>query len=222
MNVIVVGCGRLGVELALAIHRDHPVTVIDAHPDAFDRLGPHFAGRTIQGEALERAVLERAGIESADALAAVTASDNVNAVVAQIARRMFNVKRVVARVYNPRRIPIYENLNIQTVASSSWGAQRIEQLLLHPGLQSLTSTSDGEVRIYEMIVPPAWNGRKLAELVPHGEAVAAALERRGRGMLPGANVVLETDDVLLVSTTSEGALRLRKRVHKDGVIDEEE
>ncbi len=132
MNVIIVGCGRVGVELALSLHQNHLVTVIDPDGRSFDRLGLHFSGRTVQGEGMDRYSLMRADIENADALAAVTSSDNVNAIVARVARDIFHVKRVVARVYSPRRLPIYEKLNLQTVSSSSWGAHRIEQMLTHP------------------------------------------------------------------------------------------
>ncbi|HKZ54998.1 MAG TPA: TrkA family potassium uptake protein [Anaerolineales bacterium] len=135
MNVIVVGCGRVGVALALSLESDHQVTVVDANADAFDHLGAHFSGRTVLGEGLDREVLLRAGIETADALAAVTASDNVNTIVARIAEGIFGLKRVVARIYDPLRGPVYDLLNIQTVASSDWGAHRIEELLTRPELQ---------------------------------------------------------------------------------------
>src|SRR3990170_3610224 len=120
-EIVVVGCGRVGAELAMSISRQgHTITVIDVNPRTFDRLGPNFKGKTVQGEGLDRDVLQRAGIETAHALAAVTASDSANIVTARIARDLYHVPHVVARVYNPRRAPIYEKLNLQTVASSSW------------------------------------------------------------------------------------------------------
>jgi len=213
MNVIIVGCGRVGVELALSIHQDHAVTVIDTHDAAFDRLGPDFTGRTVQGEGLDRDVLLRAGIETADALAAVTASDNVNAIVARIAREGFGIERVVVRIYNPRRSAIYKNLDIKTVSSSSWGAQRIEQLLIHPKFYSLSSNIKDEVQIYEMTVPPEWNGHKLAEMVPLEHVIPATLVRRGQAKLPRPDITLENGDVLQMSASLLGAKILRKRVH---------
>src|SRR5512135_817848 len=184
MNVIIVGCGRVGAELALSLCREHLVTVIDPDPRSFDRLGLDFSGRTVQGEGLDRDALIRAGIESADALAAVTSSDNVNVIVARIARDLFHVKRVATRIYNPRRLPIYEKLNLQTVSSSSWGAHRIEQLLTHPGVQSVVSAGDGEVQVYEIAVPQEWAGRRLAELVPADSAVPVSVTRGNRSSLP--------------------------------------
>ena len=125
MNVIIVGCGRVGVELALSLHENNGVAIVDSEPRSFDRLGLAFSGRTVQGDALDRDALQRAGIESAQALAAVTASDNVNAIVGRVARDVFGLERVVTRLYNPRRLPIYEKLRLQTVSSSAWGARRI-------------------------------------------------------------------------------------------------
>ncbi len=216
MKVVIVGCGRVGVELALSLHQNHVVTVIDPDARSFDRLGLHFSGRTVQGEGLDRNVLVRAGIETADALAAVTSSDNVNVVVARVAREIFKVKRVATRVYNPRRLPIYEKLNLQTVSSSSWGAHRIEQILVHPALQSMVSAGSGEVQIYEMAIPREWAGRKLTELVPTESALPVSLARGSKSFLPQPDAVLEADDILQVSATSEGLKLLRERIHANG------
>jgi trk system potassium uptake protein TrkA len=216
MNIIIVGCGRVGVELALALHQKHQVSVLDRNLNSFDRLGLHFSGRTVQGHAMDRTVLERAGIEAAQSLAAVTSSDNLNAIVARIAQDIYHVKRVVARIYNPRRAPIYEKLNLQTVSSSSWGAHRIEQLLVHPGMQSISSAGNGEVQVYEMTIPAEWNRRKVSELVPVEYAIPVALARSGKGILPRAETMLELQDILQVSSTSEGIKILRERIHENG------
>jgi trk system potassium uptake protein TrkA len=216
MKIIIVGCGRVGVELALALHQNHLVSVIDRNAHSFDRLGLHFSGRTVQGHGLDRIALERAGIETANAVAAVTSSDNVNAIVARIAQDIYHVARVVARIYNPRRAPIYEKLNLQTVSSSSWGAHRIEQLLVHPGMQSVSSAGNGEVQVYELTVPSEWNGRKVSDLVPMEHAIPVALARNGKGILPRSEIVLEPQDILQVSSTPEGVKILRERVHENG------
>ena len=216
MNIIIVGCGRVGVELTLSLHQNHTVSVIDRDSSSFDRLGLHFSGRAVQGDAMDRTVLERSGIETADALAAVTSSDNVNAIVARVAREIYHVNRVVARIYNPRRAPIYEKLNLQTVSSSSWGAQRIGQLLIHPGMQSVSSAGNGEVQVYELTVPLEWSGHSVSELVPMEHAIPVAMARNGKGILPRAEMVLEPQDILQVSSTPEGMRILRERVHENG------
>jgi trk system potassium uptake protein len=217
VHIIIVGCGRVGMELALSVHQQgHSVAVMDASQKAFDRLGLDFGGRTIQGDALDRDALKRAGIESAHGLAAVTSSDSANIITARVARDVFKIDHVVARVYDPARAPIYELLGLQTVASSSWGAQRMEQLLLHPGLQSVYSAGNGEVQIYEVIIPEAWQGQSLSDLVPASTAVAAAITRGGRGLLPTPDLMLQADDVLQVSATAEGAASLRQRIRTHG------
>ncbi len=216
MNVIIVGCGRVGVELALSLCQQHLVTMIDPKPLAFDRLGTDFLGRTVQGDGLDREVLKRAGIESAEALAAVTNSDNVNVVVARIARDLYHIPRVVARIYNPRRLSIYEKFGLQTVASSSWGAKRIEQIILNPGLKSLLSAGNGEVQIYEIIVPQAWSGHPLGDHLPEQGVAAMALVRSGKASLPDCATLLQTQDILQVSATTESVAVLHQHLLANG------
>jgi trk system potassium uptake protein TrkA len=210
-NILIIGCGRVGVELALAISsQGHHVTVMDSNLRAFDRLGPDFKGRTVQGDALDQESLKRAGIDHAHGLAAVTTSDSANIVAARIARDIFHVEHVVARVYDPSRTPIYEHMGLQTIASSSWGARRIEQLLLHPGVRSLVAAGNGEVQVYEITVPEAWAGRPLREVLPAGQSLPVALVRGGRALLPDAAQLLHDNDLLLISATAAGAAALRQ------------
>jgi trk system potassium uptake protein TrkA len=137
-------------------------------------------------------------------------------VVARVARDLFHVAHVVARVYNPRRTPVYEKLGLQTIASSSWGARRIEQVILHPGLQSVYSAGNGEVQVYEIVVPHEWEGRRVADLVPAEHALPVALARGGRGMLPAPDALLQAHDLLQVSATAEGITQLRHNLRMDG------
>jgi trk system potassium uptake protein TrkA len=212
-SFIIVGCGRVGGELAVSIsNKGHNVTVMDSSLRAFDRLGSDFRGRTVQGDALDHDALKRAGIETATGLAAVTTSDSANVVAARVARDIYHVDHIVARIYDPSRAPIYAKLGLPTIASSSWGAQRIEQLLLHPGLQSLCAAGNGEVQIYEISVPEEWDGRRMDEILPAGHAVPVALARGGQGRLPTSDMALKVHDILLVSATAEGASRLRERL----------
>ena len=213
-NILIIGCGRVGVELAHSIMRKgHKVTVMDNNLRAFDRLGPDFRGRTVQGDALDQESLKRAGIDRAHGVAAVTTSDSANIVAARIARDIFHVEHVVARVYDPTRAPIYEHMGLQTIASSSWGARRIEQLLLHPGLRSLVAAGNGEVQVYEITVPEAWHNHTLGSVLPAGQALPVAISRGGRAQLPTTDFVLHDDDLLQVSATDEGAAELRRRLH---------
>ncbi len=199
MRILIVGCGRVGSELAFSVSRDgHDVTVVDMDPHAFDRLGSDFRGRTLQGISFDRGVLERAAIASADGFAATTSSDNANIVAAKIARDIFHVPNVVARIYNPGRREVYERLGLQTVASSSWGAQRIKQLLLHPGLIDMEMIGHGEVKLLEMQVPAAWVGQRMMGILDN-RAVVFAVTRAGRAFVPEADDRFQADDLVYLS-----------------------
>ncbi len=181
MNVIVVGCGRVGSELAYRLYqKGHKVTVIDQVEAAFDSLPPDFRGHTVEGEVLNQDVLRRAGIEQTDGLASVTNSDALNAVVGHIARTVYRVPRVVVRNYDPRWRPLHEAFGFQVVCSASWGAGRVEELLHDAPLRGVFSAGNGEVEIYEFPVPAAWDGHKLQELLPAGQCLAVAVTRAGR------------------------------------------
>ncbi len=211
--VIVVGCGRVGAALADHLSRaGYAVTVVDQAAEAFRNLPPDFVGRMVQGDALARDALRRAGIEKADALAAVTNSDSVNAVVGHVARTEYHLARVVVRNYDPAWRGVHEAFGLQVVSSASWGAQRIEELLSDASLRVVFSAGNAEVEIYELQVPAAWQGRCLQELLPAENCQLAALARAGRAMLPGADLPLEGGDVLYVSATAEGIAALRQRM----------
>ncbi len=216
MNVIVVGCGRVGAQLAYRLsQKGHQVTVIDQEAAAFDNLPPDFRGRTVEGEVLAQGVLHRAGIEQVDGLAAVTNSDSLNAVVAQIAHTKYQVPIVVVRNYDPRWQPLQEAFGLQVISSASWGAQRLEELLYGADMRAVFTAGNGEVGIYEFIVPDTWHARTLQELLPEAGCVPAALTRAGRAVLPSQSTVLEDCDVVLVSATLEGIEALRQRLYPE-------
>jgi len=151
MYVIVVGCGRVGSELAMSLSkRGHDVTVIDHVGSSFSHLDPAWRGRTIEAEAMAEGVLKRAGVEQADALASVTNSDAVNAVVAHVARTVYKVQSVVSRNYDPRWRPLHEAMGLRTVSSTAWGAQRVEELLESRRMRPVFSAGNGEVELYDM------------------------------------------------------------------------
>jgi trk system potassium uptake protein TrkA len=214
MNFIVVGCGRVGAELCYHLFRSgHQVVVVDIDRESFNRLHPDFRGRTLEGEGLAEGVLERAGIHEADGLAAVTNSDTLNAVVAHAARTIYNVPNVVARNYDPNLRPVIEAFGLQTVGSTYWGAQRVEEILMNPSQRMVYSAGNGEVEVYEMQIPAEWNGRTLKELLePLTNCYPVALSRAGRSSLPELGTTLQTGDLLNVSSTFEGIGALTARL----------
>ncbi len=215
MNVVIVGCGRAGAELAYQLYRKgHRVAVIDSVERAFNNLPADFRGRTIQGEVLDRAVLKNAGIQDAQGLAAMTNSDSVNAVAAHIARSVYGVPNVVVRNYDPRWHKLYQSFGLQTVSSIAWSAQRMEEMLCHPNVWAVLTAGNGEVGIYQFRIPPSWAGQSLRQLIPGDCCTPAALTRAGRATLPGWDTTLEEDDLIHVSATTEGATRLRQRLQE--------
>ncbi|HKQ60996.1 MAG TPA: NAD-binding protein [Candidatus Polarisedimenticolaceae bacterium] len=210
MRVIVVGCGRVGAQLALRMfHKGHEVIVVDEMAGAFGNLHPDFQGRTVQGDVLDEETLHNAGIEEAEGLAAVTNSDAVNAVVAHVARSVFRLKRVVVRSYAPSWQPLHEAFGHQTVSSTTWGAQRLEELLSEADRSSVYALGNGEVRIYECEVPAAWDGREPAALGGPGRRVIA-VTRAGRAALPSEELQLRTGDVVHLVATPAAMDQLRR------------
>ena len=216
MNFIVLGCGRVGAELCYRLYKGgHQVVVVDSNKQAFNRLHSDFRGRTLEGEGLAESVLERAGIREADGLAAVTNSDTLNAVAAHIARAFYDVPNVVARNYDPNLRSIIEAFGLQTVGSTYWGAQRVEELLMNPMQKVVYSPGNGEVEIYEVLIPEEWNNRTLDELLGQLKGCyPVALSRAGRAFLPEADTKLHEGDLLNVSSTFEGIGTLTARLSK--------
>lgn len=214
MNYIIIGCGRVGAELAYRLFKKgHNISVIDQVAAAFDNLPPDFLGRTVEGEALNQTVLRRAGIESADGLAAVTNSDPLNAIVAHIARISFNIPNIVVRNFDPHYRSLHEAFGLQVISSSSWGAQRIEELLYHSEMRTVFSAGNGEVEIYEFTIPEVWSRRSLDELLPDEGCIPIASTRAGQAVLINEEYILQEKDVILVSATFEGITSLRSRLH---------
>ena len=124
MKMVILGCGRVGSTLATMLdHAGHEVSVIDYSSEAFQRLSPDFRGETIPGNGVDEEVLIRAGIKEADAFAAVTNGDNRNIMASQIAKEIFNVKKVMCRIYDPIREETFRDLGMETICPTKVGAQ---------------------------------------------------------------------------------------------------
>lgn len=215
MRVVIVGCGRFGAELATRLFQGgHDVSVIDPEEEAFSRLPDNFAGRISQGDALDRDVLHRAGIEKADAVAVVTDSDILNATVGHIARTYYGKTNVVIRNHDPRYRAVLEAYGLQMVSALSWGAQRLEEMIYHGELRPIFSAGNGEVEIYEITIPAEWHGQVLDEITHGDRSIPVSLTRAGRAMLPSDDLVVEEGDILHISATLEGIEMLRERMNR--------
>jgi len=197
MKLIIVGCGRVGSELANAICLDgHEVIVIDRDPQAFEHLGDEFSGRTVQGDARNERVIKRAGIDDADGLAAVTPSDTMNLIVAHAARFIFKIPNVVARVYDPNHFEVFREAGLQTVNSASWAAHHIQQLLTHPGVNELASLGHRDLVLIEVRIPPRRVGEPLGVFAREGLSQPVGLVRAGQAHFADHAILLEEGDLV--------------------------
>jgi trk system potassium uptake protein TrkA len=217
MNFIVVGCGRVGAELAYRLFQNgYQVVVVDNNPKAFNRIHADFRGRTVEGDSLSADTLARAGAEKADGIAVVTNSDTMNAVIGHTVRAHYpNVKQVIVRNYDPAMREMLEAFGLQIVSSTAWGAERVQELLIDPSFRAVFSAGNGEVEMYEMYISPKWDGMTVSNLLEGcSNTVCAALTRAGRAELPTPNSILKSGDILTVSATLEGVQALRSNLHE--------
>src|SRR6204780_1343903 len=159
------GCGRVGSRIAHTLEDlGHSVAIIDQDPDAFRKLSAGFKGKKITGIGFDQHVLIEAGIEQADAFAAVSSGDNSNVIAARVARESFGVKRVAARIYDPRRAEVYQRLGIPTVATVRWTADQMLRRLLPEGSEPLWRDPTGAVVLAEVAYAADWVGEKTSAL----------------------------------------------------------
>ena len=210
MKIIIMGCGRVGEQAArLMVGEGHQVTVIDQDANALDRLGPDFKGNKVQGVGFDRLVLESAGIERADAFAATSSSDNANIIAARIARNVFHVPHVIARLYDPRRAEIYRRLGLVTISSTTWGAERICELIMHAELDPVFTFGSGEVSLVAVEVPPQLVGRLVRDLAVPGEIMVVNITRQGKALIPLTGTDFREDDLLHLAVTAEAMKRVK-------------
>ncbi len=199
MHVVIIGCGRVGARLAQILSSEgHNIVIIDKNPESFKRLGSAFNGITIPGIGFDLDTLKRAGIERADALAAVTNGDNSNIMVSQIAKRIFNVPRVVSRVYDPYRAQIYKNFGINTISSTIIGANIIKNMLTQENYTYHLPVAR-DAAIIEFILKEELDGLKCAtfqEELGSKFAISAVIRKNHTHFLDKDFVFKKGDQVL--------------------------
>ncbi len=211
MRVIIVGCGRVGSELANALSAErHDVVVIDRNPLSFGRLSRDFGGRMLTGVGFDREIFQKADIEGAQALAATTDSDNVNIVVAVTAKETFKVPHVVARIYDPQAAQIYRREGIPTVSPTLWAATTMKTMIANPRLASLATCGSGEVEFLRVEVPGQLAGRTVRDFTLPGETHVGAVVRRGQAMIAALDTRLEVGDVLHIAAAVTAIPKLER------------
>ncbi len=212
------GCGRVGSSLATELEAaGHSVAIIDQSREAFRRLGPNFNGRTIAGVGFDRDTLKEAGIDIADAFAAVSNGDNSNILAARVARETYGVKNVVARIYDPGRAEIYQRLGIPTVATVLWTSDQILRRLMPEGSRSEWRDASGTIQLCEMHVDSSWYGHPVTLIENITPARVAFLTRLGEGLIPNEHTVLQDGDLVhLIVQESEVAVVEAALAHSPG------
>ena len=199
MHIVIMGCGRVGSTLAHILEEQgHSVAIIDQDREAFRKLRSGFRGKRVTGVGFDQDVLIEAGIEEADAFAAVSSGDNSNVISARVVRESFGVERVAARIYDPRRAEVYQRLGIPTVATVRWTADQMLRRLLPDGSEPLWRDPTGAVVLAEVAYSEKWVGEKVHALEDAARTRVAYISRLGEAMLPGQGTVLQEGDVLYV------------------------
>lgn len=211
MKVIIMGCGRVGSQVSqLLVNRGHEVAVIDHDANALARLGKDFKGRVVRGLGFDRNVLLDAGVETAEGFVAASSSDNANIVAARIARNIFRVPRVVARLYDPVRAEVYQRLGLTTISSTSWGAERIVEVVTHTDLDVLHVFQDGGTTMVRVEAPTRLNGFRVAQMNIPGEVAVTAITRNDHTFIPVSGTEFQEGDVIYLAVIPSAMERLEE------------
>lgn len=213
MHVVIAGCGRVGSDLTVSLSKQgHTVSVIDKNPQAFERLPPGFEGQTLVGISFDREILEAAGIKEAGAFVAVTNGDNSNIVSARVAREHYNIERVVARIYDPRRAEIYRRLGIPTVATVQWASAEIYDQLFHGIEHTELAIGDGEMVLLRLEIPSVLAGTPVSTLSEPEQALVVAIDRMGSATIPTPATTFQEGDIAHVIVQRDWLDALRERL----------
>lgn len=197
------GCGRVGTALATELDSTgYEVVVIDRDKSAFGRLPADFGGRTVAGVGFDREVLSAAGVDGADAFAAVSSGDNSNIIAARVAREKFGVERVIARIYDARRAEVYERLGIATVATVPWATGVLGRFITGGAGPADWRDRTGEVSLIAVAPPAIWVGTSLDSLAAALGGRVAALTRFGTCHVPQPGALVQADDTVHITVLS--------------------
>ncbi len=211
MYVIIVGCGRVGAELGKLLSQEgHNVVIIDKNPAAFDRLGGAFNGLTLAGNGFDLNLLKQAGIENADAFCAVTNGDNTNLISAQVAKKIFKVSKVIARIYDPQRAHIYSALGLDIISGTVLFAAMIRDKIIESRFSSYLIESK-DTGVIEIEVKNNLVGKKVGEMNIAGEFIAVAIRRMEGVLLPDADTILKEKDILMAAVKVASLKKIKER-----------
>lgn len=214
MNIIVVGCGRVGSQLATMLSVEgHNVVVIDRDEAAFRRLGSTFNGVTLKGLGFDEEILEQAGVREADAFAAVTNLDNTNLMAAEVARKIFGVRHVVARLYNPVRERTYQQLNLDYVCGTTLVAEVLMDKIRSGHGHHLNSI--GDIEVIEFKACESMEGLTVGQVELQNRFRIFAVTRGAMSFIPEPDSVLRAADILFASVKDDAYPKIERFMEDD-------
>ncbi|MDD5115542.1 MAG: TrkA family potassium uptake protein [Candidatus Omnitrophica bacterium] len=213
MYVIIAGCGRVGAELAKLLSGEgHDVVIIDKSRDSFSRLGETFNGLTMVGNGFDLALLKQVGIEKADAFCAVTNGDNTNLISAQVAKKIFRVPKVFARVYDPQRAHIYASLGLDIISGTMLLSSMLRDKIIESRFSSyLIETKD--LGTIEIEVKDNLVGKTIQDINISGEFMVTAIRRMQGVIIPDPKTVLKNKDTLMGVVKVSSLKEVREKFH---------
>ncbi len=205
MNILIIGCGKVGAQLAGVLCRQgHDVSVISRKEEDFQALPDDFTGITTHGVPIDREVLKKAGIESCDALTAMTQDDNTNIMVSQIATEIFNVPKVLARIYDPRRGDVFSHFGLQTVCPTNLTVSAVCSALTDTVKSKNINIGAHTLTFSVMEIPKEYYDKAVREIVFEENEVLYAIERSAQLILIGqSNPIMRKGDKLIFSKLAD-------------------
>jgi len=214
-KIIIGGCSQVGAHLGYLMSLDgYDVTIIDENPGLFRRLPPRYEGRCIEGVVFEEDVLVEAGIEEASCFVAVTKFDNKNLMAAEVARHVFKVPHVMARLFNPDKEQTYQALNLNYVCGTRLLKQALLEYILEPKVSVRTSCLNNQFDLVEFECPPSWDHVEISSIKKKIGLFFAYILRRGSGYMPEDGFVLRKGDHITALVTQKSMNRLEKYLER--------
>lgn len=211
MYIVIVGCGRVGAELAKLLSNDgHDVVIVDRDPLAFNRLGGTFNGVTLVGNGFDPDILKEAGIEKGDVFCALTNGDNTNLIAAQVAKKIFAIPKVIARVYDPERAQIYQSLGLDIMSGTILFAAMLRDKIIESRFSSyLIETKD--VGVIQIEAKGSLIDQSIRDINLEGEFQVVAIKKIDGTIIPSPSTVLKKNDVIMAIVKTESLDKIKKK-----------
>lgn len=199
MQIIVVGCGKVGSRFAQMMSEEgHDIVVVDNNSENLKMLGPNFKGLTVLGVPIDEDVLKQAGIESADGLAAVTPDDNINMMACQIAKEIFKVPRIFARIQDPVREQVYYQFGVHTVCPTNMAVQEFRSLMMGEVSSNACIIDNNIIDFEYKKISDSAVGKRITELPVTKDSMILGVIRNGQLIFSNPSLKLEFDDELVI------------------------